>query len=156
MAPALQARAGLDAQSGAAAPFGAAAYVSSLEVAVTAASTAAARRLLITGGSVTGPRLEGGVQGGSIDFIPRADGRTMEVLAWFQVRQRDGAVIEVQEHGVVAGEGTLPTGPVATVAELRMAGDGVGYPGDTTLLAGRLDASDLHQGSVRTAAFEVS
>jgi hypothetical protein len=109
----------------------------------------------ILGGAIDGPRLNGVVQGGRVDWCTDLAGESVEVTTTFIVRCEDGRMIEVRDRGFypVSGAATA-SAAICTAPELvEPAGQAPVAP---AVLVGRLDASGLGQGVVRLVAFEVS
>jgi hypothetical protein len=76
------------------------------------------RYVPLTGGRVSGPELSGSIVEGGVDWqVARTDG-VLDIGAHYVVRTDDGALVEVQSHG-------LRHGPPAVMARLA-AGEAVG------------------------------
>lgn len=75
------------------------------------------RYVPLTGGRVVGPELDGTIVEGGVDWqVARADG-ALDIGAHYVIRTGDGALVEVQSHG-------LRHGPPAVMARLA-AGEAV-------------------------------
>lgn len=109
----------------------------------------------IHGGEITGPLLNGKVQGGRVQWHVDAALGQVEITACFAVLRADGVLLEVRDCARYPAD-SLPaaTGPIATAPVLmETAGE---LPATPALLVGRLDASQFAKGVVLLHAFEVS
>jgi hypothetical protein len=109
----------------------------------------------IHGGDVTGPLLNGKVQGGRVQWHVDAANGQVEITARFAVLRADGMLLEVRDCARYPAS-SLPaaSGPIATAPVLmETAGE---LPATPALLVGRLDASQFANGVVLLHAFEVS
>lgn len=107
----------------------------------------------ITGGSLDGSRLTGAVQGGRIQWLAREDGGH-EMSLHFEVRCRDGRLVEVSERAILAA-GIDPASRCAVTATIEPISIEA-RAGEAALLAGRLDATEIERGEVKLLAFEVA
>lgn len=109
----------------------------------------------IRGGEITGPLLNGKVQGGRVQWHVDAARGQVEITARFAVLRADGMLLEVRDSARYPAT-SLPavTGPIASAPVLmETAGE---LPATPALLVGRLDASQFANGVVLLHAFEVS
>jgi hypothetical protein len=113
------------------------------------------RHASILGGEITGPLLNGTVQGGNVQWHIDAANGQVEIAARLVVLRSDGVLLELRDIARYPAD-SLPsaTASIATTPVLmETAGE---LPATPALLVGRLDASQFANGVVLLHAFEVS
>lgn len=112
--------------------------------------TAAAGSAIIEGGEAEGVMHKGVVQSGMVDWSRDGARGVLQVVARYDIAMEDGSRVHVLDRAMLPLESGCRA-PVATAPELD---DAHGGPG-MALLIGRLDASGLAAGQLRSSFYRV-